>query len=174
MIVDRLARRWHVPLDLERPGLRIGTGNIANQRTMLVQPQQYMNKSGEALSVLPGVHSDDLIVVHDDLDLPVGRLRLRRDGGSGGHRGIASLVRFFGTTFDRVKVGIGRPPQDTEVADFVLQAISADELQEFQEPIERASDAVECIVTEGIEQAMNRFNIRNVELTMASSSREER
>lgn len=174
MIVDRLASRWRIPLNLELPDLRIGSGSVAKRPTMLVQPQGYMNMSGEALSALQELHVEDLIVLHDDLDLPVGRLRVRHDSGVGGHRGIASLVRFFGSAFDRVKVGIGRPPQGVAVADYVLQRMTAYELQEFQEPIERASHAVECIVTEGVESAMNRFNARSVEPAVAISSREEK
>jgi PTH1 family peptidyl-tRNA hydrolase len=173
MIVDRLASRWRVRLNLELPDLRMGSGRIADRPAMLVQPQRYMNMSGEALATLPQLHAEDLIVVHDDLDLPAGRLRLRREGGTGGHRGIVSLVSFFGAAFDRVKIGIGRPPDGVDIADFVLQPMTADELQAFDEPIERASDAVECIVTEGIERAMNRFNARNVEAMVASSRREE-
>jgi peptidyl-tRNA hydrolase, PTH1 family len=172
MIVDRLASRWRVPLGIEAPDLRMGTGRIIDQPMMLVQPQSYMNMSGNALTMLPELHPEDLIVIYDDLDLAVGRLRLRRDGGAGGHRGIASLVSFCGAVFDRVRVGIGRPPESMDVAEYVLQRMTADELQEFEEPIERASDAIECIVTEGIERAMNRFNARNVESEVASSSRE--
>ena len=174
MVIDCLASRWRVPLDLEVPDLRKGTGRIADRPAILVQPQSYMNMSGNALTTLPELHAEDLIVIHDDLDLPVGRLRVRRDGGAGGHRGIVSMVRFFGTAFDRVKVGIGRPPQGVEVADYVLHRMAAEQLQEFEEPIERASDAVECIVAEGIERAMNRFNAPPVESAVAISPREEK
>lgn len=173
MIVDRLASRWRISLDRTSPHLRIGTGTIANRTTTLIQPQSYMNMSGQALKTLPELCIEDLIVVHDDLDLPVGRLRLRRGGGAGGHRGIASLVNIFGAAFDRVKVGIGRPAQGVEAADYVLQQMTDDELQEFEEPIERASDAVECVVTEGLERAMNLFNARRAESLVTISAREE-
>lgn len=173
MIVDRLASRWGAFLDFARPDLRIGVASVAGRPTMLVQPQRYMNGSGEALTSLPALQAEDLIVVYDDLDLPVGRLRLRRDGGAGGHRGVASLISIYGPVFDRVKVGIGRPPLDVDVADYVLEPMTPDELQEFEEPIQRASDAVECIIADGIEGAMNRFNVRQTETPVASCSREE-
>lgn len=172
MVVDRLATRWNIPLCQEQPELRVGSGTMAGQTAMLVQPQRYMNMSGEALSTLPELRAEDLVVVYDDLDLSVGRLRLRRDGGAGGHRGIASIVDVLGPMFDRLKVGIGRPLDGVEAADYVLQPLTADELQEFEEPIERASDAVECIVTEGVERAMNRFNARTEQTVVAMSSRE--
>lgn len=173
MIVDRLASRWRIPLDARTSDIRRGIGRIADQVTMLVQPQLYMNMSGKALTRLPDLRGDDLIVVHDDVDLPTGCLRLRCDGGTGGHRGIASIVGLLGPDFDRVRVGIGRPPQDVDVPDFVLQPMSPEELQEFEESIERASDAVEHIVTEGMERAMNRFNARRVEPAVGNPSREE-
>jgi PTH1 family peptidyl-tRNA hydrolase len=173
MIVDRLACRWRIPLNLASPELRMGTGEIAGRPATLVQPQCYMNKSGEAFKRLPGLRPEALIVLQDDLDLPIGRVRVRHDGGAGGHRGVASLTSFFGTAFDRVKIGIGRPQQGVEAADYVLQPMTDAELQEFEESIERASDAVECIVTEGLQRAMNRFNARPVEPLAATPSREE-
>lgn len=173
MIVDRLASRWGIPLHLELPELRMGTGRIAGQAVTLIQPQCYMNMSGQALGSVPELRTEDLVVAHDDLDLPVGHLRLRRNGGAGGHRGIASVATSFGPDFHRVKVGIGRPPQGVGVTEYVLQQMTDDELREFEGPIERASDAIECMVTEGLERAMNRFNARHEEPTVAIPSREE-
>ena len=173
MVVDRLADRWNISLGFREPAVRVGVGKMADHDTMLVQPQLYMNVSGDALSALPELCSDDLVIVYDDVDLARGRLRLRRDGGSGGHRGVASVIESFGPDFDRVRVGIGRPPQGTEVPDFVLQPMSSQELQEFEEPIDRASDAVEQIVREGITPAMNRFNSSPTEPGVTCVSREE-
>lgn len=101
-----------------------------------------------------------MIAIYDDVDLPVGRLRLRRDGGAGGHRGVASIIDRFGAAFDRVRIGVGRPPLGVEVAEYVLQPMSKLEIETFTEPLERACDAVQCIVEQGVESAMSRFNAR--------------
>ena len=101
-----------------------------------------------------------MIAIYDDIDLPVGRLRLRRDGGAGGHRGVASIIDRFGASFDRVRIGVGRPPLGAEVAEYVLEPMSNLEIETFTEPLDRACDAVQCIVEEGIESAMSRFNAR--------------
>ncbi len=161
MVVERLAARWHVALGRERRGLRTGTGTLAGRPVTLVQPRRYMNMSGEALTQLEGSWNvADIIVVHDDMDLAAGQLRVRRDGGDGGHRGVASLIKQFGRDFDRVRVGIGRPVPGMDPEQYVLMALTPAELSEFDPLIDRAADAVECLVTEGIDRAMNRFNIR--------------
>lgn len=161
MVVERLAARWHVVLGRERHGLRIGTGILAGQPVTLVEPRRYMNMSGEALTQLEGSwHVPDIVVVHDDMDLAAGQLRVRHDGGDGGHRGVASLIKQFGRDFDRVRVGIGRPAPGMDPEQYVLMALTPAELSEFDPVIERAADAVECLVTEGIDRAMNRFNTR--------------
>jgi len=120
-----------------------------------------MNCSGEALTHLqwpwrPG----DLIVVHDDIDLPLGRLRVRHDGGCGGHLGLESLGRVCGRDFDRVRLGVGRPPQGVDPAEYVLADFAQDELRTLAESVDRASLAVECLLTAGLAEAMNRFNMR--------------
>ncbi len=161
MTVERLAGRWHIGLKAERRGVRIGEGRVAGVPTTLVQPLRYMNRSGEALGAI-GLQfgAEDLIVVYDDIDLPVGRLRVRPEGGSGGHRGIESLVRQCGRHFNRVRIGVGRPPEGMDAAEYVLMPLTAPEQRVIDSVVERASDAVECLLVEGMEQAMNRFNVR--------------
>jgi PTH1 family peptidyl-tRNA hydrolase len=159
MVVEQLANRWHVDIGPEKSGVRIGCGTIAGHDTLLAEPYRYMNRSGEALAALAiDPNERQMIVVHDDVDLPERRLRLRRNGGSGGHRGIRSIVDTFGPDFDRVRIGIGRPPIGRSVVDYVLAPMSTAELDRFAEIILRASDAVERILDEGIERAMNQFN----------------
>jgi PTH1 family peptidyl-tRNA hydrolase len=124
----------------------------------LVQPQTYMNRSAEALDVRwPG---DTVIVAYDDLDLPVGQLRVRAGGGTGGHRGIASLVERLGSEFLRVRVGIGRPPEGVSSPDYVLAPVTPSERPRLEAAVARAGDAVECILTDGVAVAMNRFNAK--------------
>jgi len=161
MAVDLIAARGGVSLHPQPGGARVGTTSIADQPTLLVQPCLFMNRSGNALSNLSLDWTNArMIAIYDDIDLPVGQLRLRRDGGAGGHRGVASIIECFGAAFDRVRVGVGRPPLGIETADYVLQPMSKLEMETMAEPLERACDAVRCIVEQGIEAAMSRFNGR--------------
>ena len=161
MVVERLAARWRIALGRRGRGLRTGAGAVGGGPIMLVQPQRYMNMSGEALTQLDASWSvPELIVVHDDMDLAAGQLRVRHDGGDGGHRGVASLTSQFGRDFDRVRVGIGRPAQGMDPEPYVLMELTPAELSDFDQVVERAADAVECLVIEGIDRAMNRFNTR--------------
>jgi PTH1 family peptidyl-tRNA hydrolase len=124
-----------------------------------------MNVSGPTVRKLPGTWQvADLVVVYDDIDLPAGRLRVRHNGGGGGHRGVASLVSTLGSDFDRVRVGVGRPPSTQNPADYVLEPVVDSVFEMMGETLERASDAVECLLTDGLQQAMNRFNVRQSDL----------
>lgn len=159
MVVEQLANRWRIDIRPERSGVRMGCGSIAGCDTLLAEPYWHVNRSGEALATLAIDRSGaQMIVVHDDVDLPEGRLRLRRNGGTGGHRGIRSIVDRFGPDFDRVRIGVGRPPVEQSVADYVLAPMSTAELARFAKVVLRASDAVEAILDEGIERAMSQFN----------------
>ena len=161
MVVERLAQRWAIPFAPEQQGLVVGRGPVAGIPIRLVQPQEYMNASGSAVRRLQGAwQTEDLVVVYDDIDLPVGRLRVRNGGGAGGHRGIASMVAEVGSDFDRVRIGVGRPPLTQDAATYVLEPLTNTDLQVVSEAVDRASDAVECLLTDGLQQAMNRFNVR--------------
>jgi PTH1 family peptidyl-tRNA hydrolase len=161
MALERIAARCGVALEARVTGLRIGATTYGEQPTLLVQPCLFMNRSGNALSNLTlDWMNARMIAIYDDVDLPVGQLRLRRDGGAGGHRGVASIIERFGASFERVRIGVGRPPLGVETADYVLQPMSMAEMETFEEPLGRACDAVRCILEEGIETAMSRFNGR--------------
>lgn len=161
MVVERLAQRWAISLAPEFQGAVVGSGPVAGIRTRLVQPQEYMNLSGLTVRKLPGAWQvEDMVVVYDDMDLPVGRLRVRHGGGAGGHRGIASLVDELGPEFDRVRIGVGRPPSTQDAAAYVLERLNDMELGRLSDAVERASDAIECLLTDGLQQAMTRFNVR--------------
>ena len=128
---------------------------------MLVQPQQYMNVSGESLKHLKGHwRAEDLVVIHDDIDLAAGQLRVRPGGGFGGHRGLESIGAVCGRDFDRVRIGVGRPPEGVDAADYVLERLDDAELKELRDTVERGCLAVECLLVDGISEAMNRFNPR--------------
>ena len=120
----------------------------------LLKPTTFMNNSGSALA---GHRVADLIVVHDDLDLPPGDVRVKVGGGAGGHNGLRSLIGRLGPDFVRVRIGIGRPPVGMTVTDYVLSRMDA----AVREAVPRAADAVEAVVEEGPDAAMNRFNARS-------------
>ena len=142
--------------------LQGGLPQINRQKVLLVKPLTYMNLSGEAVGPLARYYDippEDVIVVHDDLDLEPGQLRLRRNGGSGGQNGVKSIIRHLGQDFHRVRVGIGRPPGRMDAAAYVLQDFSPDEEAEIFAPLrERIADALECWLFEGIDKAMNEYN----------------
>lgn len=159
MVIEELAQRWGVPLHAG-PHVALGETRRADAPVALALPQRYMNRSGEALATLDWPAAAEWIVVHDDLDLPCGRLRVKRGGGAAGHRGIESIGAWRGTDFTRVRVGIGRPVGDEPVVDYVLAPFAADQLPAMSEAIPRAADAIETVIAEGLTKAMNRFNQR--------------
>jgi PTH1 family peptidyl-tRNA hydrolase len=158
VLVERLAARWCILLAPEAQVIA-GKGRIGGVSVALIQPQTFMNRSGEALRAYLGPRfSGEMIVVHDDIDLPVGRLRIRRDGGAGGHRGVASIIEHLGPAFDRLKFGVGRPPAGIRVTDYVLAPVTGGALVDSGWGVERAVDALECWIVRGVERAMNRYN----------------
>ncbi|MBZ0155849.1 MAG: aminoacyl-tRNA hydrolase [Alphaproteobacteria bacterium] len=164
MVVDQLAEEYRIPF-VEEGLYLIGKGGIGGQESVLLKPLTYMNRSGTAvkrvlrkMNIFSDGPGDSLIVIHDDLDLVPGIIRLRRNGSSGGHRGIESIIQETGTRdFVRVKVGIGRE-EGRPVEEYVLGTFSPSEKKLIKDAIINAAEAVCIIVTEGIEKAMNRFN----------------
>lgn len=169
LVVERLARRWGIEIEADGPALRVGCGQIAGKRAALVEPQTFMNRSGEALAILGADPEDSLVVVNDDIDLELGQVRVRAAGGSAGHRGVASVIEHFGQSFTRVRVGVGRPPAGVDAAAYVLMPMMEQERAAVYSAAELAADAVECLVADGVEAAMNRFNSRIRPDTVTSS-----
>jgi len=161
LTVDRLARRHGLSFARQKGKARIAEGRIAGQRAMLAKPQTYVNLSGESVAALVRffkIPPDRVLVVYDDLDLPLARLRLRPDGGSGGHKGLKSIVERLGTqAFPRLRIGIGRPARG-DPTDYVLQDFTADEWMEVDPALDRAVEAVEHWLVHGIDATMNLFN----------------
>jgi len=161
MVLDELARRSHAALKPAGQSMHGAQTLIAGEQTMLIAPQLYMNRSGPALADLtPQVTGSELIVIHDDLDLEFGCVRVKRGGGTAGHRGLESIAECYGPEFTRVRVGIGRPDRGEEVVDYVLSPFSAAQREGLDATIQRAADAVECVLRDGVERAMNCFNMR--------------
>ena len=160
-VVDRLGERWGIAVTRSSSQSLVGDGLVKNERAVLMKPQAYVNRSGGPVRAAMDFYKvpiENVIVVHDELEVPFGRVRIKRSGGHGGHNGIRDLNQHLGTDYPRVRVGTGRPPEGWDPADFVLSRWKDDEGQEVLRMIERACDALECVVTEGIDAAMNRFN----------------
>jgi PTH1 family peptidyl-tRNA hydrolase len=160
-VVDRLAEANHIRNSTKRLKSFYGTGKIDSQEVVLAKPMTFMNRSGEAVTRLVdffNVGMEDLIVVHDDLDLPFGRLRFKRRGGDGGHQGVRSIIEAMGeNTFLRLKVGIGRPPRGMEVADYVLCNFDEIEQPLLSDVLSCAAEAITVLLSEGLQTAMNRY-----------------
>ena len=161
-VVDSLAARAGGRFSRHRSGADVLEGRLAGQRVVLAKPRSYMNVSGTpVVNVLKyfSVPPSELIVVHDDLDLPFGTVRLKRGGGEGGHNGLRSISTSLGTKdYLRARFGIGRPPGRMDPADYVLRGFSAAERRELDLAVELAADAVEALITEGLEPTQNRFH----------------
>jgi peptidyl-tRNA hydrolase, PTH1 family len=167
MVIDALAKildisNWKISnRNATASGTVQGQGQC-DERVILAKPQTYMNRSGSAVVELlaeTGSHPSDLVVVHDELDLDLGRLQLKSKGGHGGHRGIESIIVSLQTHhFYRLRVGIGRPPVHQEAAEKVLSVFLPEERPVVQTMIERSAKALECLIKEGPETTMNRFH----------------
>jgi len=165
MVVDRLARQHGIRWESKgrnRFAALSGKGAVEDQPVVLVKPQTYMNLSGEAVGALGRFYKvplERIAVIHDDIDLVLGRVQVRRGGGDGGHRGIGSIVAYLGDPgFVRIRVGVDRPPPGMEASAYVLQDFSAAERAPAAEAVARACRAVELIVTKGLTTAMNHVN----------------
>ncbi len=161
-VVEALALAHGLPFSRRKGKARVAEGRIAGQPVLLAKPQTFMNRSGQAVSRLSRMHdipAECILVVYDDLDLPLGRLRLRPEGGSGGHRGMRSIIESLGTqAFPRLRVGIDRPRGRMDPSDYVLEAFDKDQQPLAAQAVAQAVTAVECWLAEGIVTAMDRFN----------------
>jgi PTH1 family peptidyl-tRNA hydrolase len=160
------ARALMIKFNQKKGLARISTGVVAGNKVVLARPQTFMNQSGQSVSRLLRkfkVNPQDLLVIHDDLDLPLAKIRISSGSGSGGHRGINSIIAELGTRdFTRIRVGIGRPanptPTEDDIISYVLSDFTPEEKQAVSLVIPRVGEAVLCLLTEGLEPAMNRFN----------------
>jgi len=160
-VADEFCRRNRIRLWRNRFASKYGSGAVAGERLAVIKPTTYMNRSGYAVAAAAGklgVEPERIIVVNDDIDLPVGRIRVRRSGGSGGHKGLASIIDELGTEdFPRVRVGVGDPGA-RDPAEYVLAPFTSDEERVVPGAVVRAAEAVEAVIAGGIERAMAEFN----------------
>ena len=161
-VLDLLAGQMGVAVNERRPKAVLGVGYFAGARVVLAKPRTYMNNSGEAVQYLLarfGGGASGLLVIYDEMALPAGRIRLRAAGSDAGHNGIRSIIGAVGGTgFPRLRIGIGAPPPGTEARDYVLEPFGDDEAEAISGAVERAAAAVRCVLEQGIDAAMNRFN----------------
>ncbi|MEW6107690.1 MAG: aminoacyl-tRNA hydrolase [Nitrospirota bacterium] len=160
LVLEKLIQKNDLEFS-EKKDFRICKGSIENSAIILMEPLTFMNRSGTAVRRVAekyNIPPEKIMVIHDDLDMEIGKLKIRRRGSSGGHRGIDSIIQNLGSSdFIRVKIGIGRD-EYSPTEDYVLSKFSRHELPLIKKSAEKAVDAIETIIKEGVERAMNRFN----------------
>lgn len=163
--IDELVDRHRIPGSGMQHKAMYGKGMIAGEKVILAKPLTYMNLSGDSVREFINYYKMDpeteLIVIYDDIDLEPGQIRIRKKGSAGGHNGMKSIISQIGTqNFYRIKVGVGAKPAGWDLADYVLGRFSTKEREEVDKAIEEAADAVEVILGEGIDAAMNKYNAK--------------
>ena len=163
MVADEIGERCHSPIQKLRFKALTDVVTIAGQKVLVMKPVTYMNLSGEAVRPAADFYKippDHVLVISDDTALAVGRLRIRRGGSAGGHNGLKNIIQHLGTDqFPRIRVGVGEKPHpDYDLADWVLGRFTGEDKKAMDAAVKRAADAVECLLAEGPDRAMNRFN----------------
>jgi PTH1 family peptidyl-tRNA hydrolase len=161
--INRLAKKHGISLKQRGSQAQFGIGEIEGNKVVLAKPRTFMNLSGNSLKLLIArfkVMSSDILIIHDELDLPLGKIRLYTGGGSGGHKGVESIIdELEGRDFIRIRLGIGRPPEDDpDAVDYVLSDFSPDEDVIIEDTIVKVTEAIQCLLREGMTAAMNKFN----------------
>ncbi|CAG9614406.1 Peptidyl-tRNA hydrolase [Bacillus rhizoplanae] len=162
MAINELSKRWNIPLNEQKFKGLFGAGFVNGEKVILLKPLTYMNLSGESIRPLMDYYKidiEDFVVMYDDLDIPVGKLRLRMKGSAGGHNGVKSTIAHLGTQeFQRIRMGIDRPKNGMKVVDYVLGRFTVDEMPEVERAIEKSADACEEWLKAPFLQVMNTFN----------------
>ena len=163
MAADAAAKRLGVSINKMRFKALTAEATVGGERVLLMKPQTYMNLSGEAVAQAARFYKippERVIVVSDEVALPIGKMRIRKAGSAGGHNGLKNIIQMLGTDqFPRIRMGVGAAPHpDYDMADWVLSTFKNQDAETMRELSERVLDAVECYITEGVERAMNKFN----------------
>jgi len=160
--IDILSEKYGIPVKKLKHKALLGDGNIADKRVILVKPQTFMNLSGESVRDIVEwykVSMNNLIIIYDDIDLPIGRIRVRQRGSSGTHNGMRSVIyQIQSDDFPRVRIGIGKAPEGWQLADFVLSKFNPEDRKIIDESILKAAEATAEIINSGVEAAMSKFN----------------
>ena len=169
LVVDQVAAAWDISLHQRKFSVALGRGRVNGVETILVKPQAYMNNSGPPVRQVGDyfkISYRDMLVIHDDIDLEFGRLKIKVKGGHGGHNGVRSLIGALGEdAFVRLRVGIGRSGDDGSVVKHVLGTFDQHERASLPKVIQRAREAVETILCEGAKEGMNRFNDKRIHIS---------
>lgn len=163
LTIDELAERKQVPVQRLKHRALTNTVELAGVKVLLMKPVTYMNLSGEAVGEAARFYKippERVLVISDDVSLPLGKLRIRKSGSAGGHNGLKSIIQHLGTdAFPRLKIGVGgKPHPDYDMADWVLSKFTGEDRQVMDEAVRRAADAVECFLKDGPDRAMGKFN----------------
>lgn len=162
MAIDAIADRHNISVDTKKHKALIGKGIIEGEKVILAKPQTYMNLSGESVREIIDFYkcdACDLIILYDDIYLDVGKLRIRKKGSAGGHNGVKNIILHTGTdVFDRIRIGVGKKPDKYDLVDYVLGHFSNEDKVLMAGGAKDACDAVECIIRDGADKAMNKFN----------------
>ncbi len=166
-VIDKLSEQYRIPVTEKKHRALCGRGIIGGQKVMLMKPQTFMNLSGESVKSAAEYYQishEELIVVYDDVSLNPGQLRIRAKGSAGGHNGIKNIIANLGSQeFPRVKVGIGEKPPRMDLADYVLSRFPGEEKKHMEEAFAEAADAVCAILEDGMDAAMNRYNMKKAD-----------
>ena len=164
MVIDEMACRLNIEVGTQKCKALVGEARMGDAKVAFLKPQTYMNLSGESLRAFMDYYKvklEDMIVVYDDLDTEIGRIRLRYQGSPGGHNGIKSIIQHMGTqNFNRVRVGISRPKPGMVISDYVLSAFAKSEQADLRKSVEEACDAIEYSLTHSFEQTMAKYNAK--------------
>ena len=163
LAADELGRREGIKINKLRYRALTGELRVGGQRVLVLKPQTYMNLSGEAVKLAGGFYKippDHVLVISDDVALPLGKLRIRAGGSAGGHNGLKNIIAHLGTDqFPRIRVGVGQKPHpDYDMADWVLGKFQGEDKKAVEAAVKRAADAAECLIREGVDKAMNKYN----------------
>ena len=166
MVVDKLSDAFSIALDKQKFDARFGIGFINGVKIVLAKPMAYMNRSGPQVQNVAGyfrILCEDMLVVHDDIDLAFGRLKIKEKGGDGGHKGVRSIMDAFGGgDFTRLRIGVGRPDAEKGASDYVLGKFTLEEKKVLSQIITSAKDAIVTILCKGTKEGMNRFNNKRI------------
>lgn len=169
LVIDDIAESYSIPLNREKFNVVFGRGVIDGVNTILAKPLSFMNRSGPPVRQMADyfrISPRDILVIHDDIDLDFGRLKIKEKGGHGGHKGISSLIDALGKDgFIRLRIGIGRSEKGLDVSDHVLGRFGPGEKQMVRQIVERARDAAVTILCDGAKEGMNRFNDRRIQIS---------
>ena len=167
MVIDAIADTFSISISKKKFNAEFGRGSIKGVEAVLAKPQAFMNISGPPVQKLAAyfkISIQDILVIHDDIDLNLGRIKIKEKGGGGGHNGIKSLINALnGDSFSRLRIGIGRPGEHTEVIDHVLGRFTLRESEVMDRTIFRAKEAVVTILCNGVKEGMNRFNVNIID-----------